>query len=80
MSRLARLLARACLAGSVCDSSRGLTSAMIAIRTSACSAAHWLVGGIQSSCSSEASSKNAAWAPFVASCTMGSPPARSTSS
>ena len=47
---------------------------MIAMRTSAFSAAHCAVGGTQSSCSSLASSKNAAWAPSVESCrTAGRP-------
>ena len=47
---------RACFFGSTWDSSRGLTSAMIAMRTSAFSAIHSAVGGIQSSWSSPASS------------------------
>ena len=47
---------RACFAGSTWESSRGLASAMIAMRTSAFSTAHWAGGEIQSSCSSEASS------------------------
>ena len=47
---------RACFFGSAFESSRALTSAMIAMRTSECSAAHSAVGAIQSSCSSAASS------------------------
>ena len=41
--------ARACFFGSTRESARVLTSDMIAMRTSACSAAHWAGGGTQSS-------------------------------
>jgi hypothetical protein len=71
---------RACFLGSLADSSRALTSAMIPMRTSAFSATHFDVGGTQSSCSSLARSKKAAWAPSVESWRIGRPPARSTSS
>ena len=71
---------RDCFAGSVPDSSRALTSAMTAMRAAAFSTVHSEVGGIQSSCSSLARSKNAACAPSVLSCRIGRPPARSTSS
>ena len=55
MSGLRAFCARDWRLGSARDSSRVLTSAMIAMRTSAFSA-HPAVGGTQSSCSSEARS------------------------
>src|SRR5215218_4497197 len=68
--------ARACFAGSAFESARGFASAITTIRTSACSAVHSAGGWTQSSCSSEASSKKAAWASSVVSCMTGSPPGR----
>ena len=71
MSGLRAFWARAWLAGSACCSSRGFTSAMITMRTSDSSAAHRAVGAIQSSWSSEASSKKAGCAPVVDSWMIG---------
>ena len=56
ISGLRAFCARDCFFGSACESSRVLTSAMIAMRTSAFSVVHLAVGGTQSSCSSAASS------------------------
>ena len=80
MSGLRAFCERACFLGSAWESSRALASPMIAICTSAFSVVHCVVGGIHSSCSSEASSKNAGAAPSVESCMIGRPPARRTSS
>jgi hypothetical protein len=80
ISPLRAFCARACFLGSALESSRALTSAITAMRTSAFSAAHVAVGGTQSSCSSPASSKKADCAPSVVSCMTGRPPARNTSS
>ena len=56
ISGLRAFWARACSAGSARCSSRALTSDMTAIRTSALSVAHLVVGEIQSSWASEACS------------------------
>ncbi len=80
MIRLRAFCARACFFGSALESARELESAITAMRTSECSAAHSDGGATQSSWASEANRKKDAAASSGVICTIGRPPARITSS